>query len=146
MPYWKTFVLSILLISSCKSPTSNQQDKIVAINMSTLADNFGDNNGLTSNTELDSLNSYFNLNEYAWFLGGVPFQDSLGTTYSFRNHIHPYPTEQQLRNAFEGIAIRTLYVTIIVLAKTNSQIVLEQCYTAPGPDISHGIWVPGTFP
>ncbi|MEA3391818.1 MAG: hypothetical protein U9Q91_02440 [Candidatus Marinimicrobia bacterium] len=136
------FVLALMLIS-CLDQESVYHSFTIDIN--TFADEFGDENGAASTDELAALSEYFQENNKAYFLAGslneyiVPLNSNELQSDFFMNS-QLYPSETDMRNDFEGEAIRTPWVAIYVAALNSDEIVITHIYRAPGPHIFDGSW------
>lgn len=140
--------LVVVLVTGCKSTSSPEElQNGVQLDRNSVADKFGDNNGTATAQELQSVVDYFAANDSAWCLQTYPLQDAAATTISaqqvkdsFILQTHPYSSEQAIRSAFDGIGIRTLNVSVVVLKQLNGQINAISFYHSPGATFSSANW------
>jgi hypothetical protein len=140
--------LIIVFANGCKSPSSPQElQNGLQLDRNTVADKFGDNNGVTTTQELQGVADYFASNDSAWCLQICPSQVSDATSISaqqvkdsFVLQCHPYPSEQALRSAYEGIAIKTPWVSVMMLEQNNGQINAVSFYRSPGATFANANW------
>jgi hypothetical protein len=137
------FIFSSTLLINCKSSTELIA-KGVSIDRKIVTDCLGDHDGITTQTELDSLNHYFLFNEKAWAVGlgltrfgdYIP-SDSLRERFLILGPL--FKNETELRNFYKGVVIKTPFVGIYVL-ESNKDIMVVKLFRAPGPNIYSGIW------
>jgi len=101
-------LLSIFLIISCKKSTEPLgNDTCIDINI--VADRFGDQNGITSDAELNFISDYFDKHNQAWAIGSIASDyqddhspsipaDTLLKSLRYSALTGPYPSENDLRN------------------------------------------------
>lgn len=143
-----SLALFVVVLSACstKSPTESQPGQ-VALDKNTVADIFGNHDGVASSEEIAALDSYFSSNKEAWCLtdlGQESWYVSDVTAAQVRSYIasmatHPYPSEAGFRSAYQGENIRTPFVSVSVMRSDNG-IVLVEFLRAPGPGISDADW------
>jgi len=149
-------LVALIWVSACekdKSPLSLEVQPILLIPMNDVADTFGNRDGIASPDELNFIKNYFARNCEAWALGGFPtlyynlnevpatvVLDALKGTVLSR----PYPSEKELRNAYKGVGIRTLWVGIYVFVSTP-QYGLKAFYRSPGGYFSDHHWTQMTI-
>ena len=132
----------ILLFSSCGLPESMYSN--VVIERLDFADKLGNDNGIATEEELEVVDSFFQSNSKAYFLGGSfsSYEEPLNIETVQSNFIITsslYGSEDDLRNAFEGIGIRTPLVGVYIV-EYDSEITITHIYRAPGPNVSDGKW------
>jgi hypothetical protein len=145
----KVFIMLTLIISStsiiinCESSTEPLA-KGVSIDREIVADCTGNHDGITTQTELDSLNQYFLINDKGWAVGSglTRFGDKIPPD-SLRDHFliwgPLFINETELRDFHKGIGIRTPFVGIYVL-ESNKNIMVVKLFRAPGPNVYSGDW------
>ncbi|MCK5454124.1 MAG: hypothetical protein KAJ16_07175 [Calditrichia bacterium] len=145
----KVFKLLTLFISAfafliyCELSTEPLA-KGVSINREIVADCLGNHDRITTQSELDSLNHYFLINDEAWAVGSgltrfgnkIP-SDSLKKYFLISSPL--FMNETELRDFHKGIGIRTPFVGIYVL-ESNKNIMVVKLFRAPGPNIYSGEW------
>ncbi len=136
------FVLALMLVS-CLNQESVYHS--FAINVNTFADELGDENGAASAEELTVVSEYFQDNDKAYFLTGSlnDYTDPLNSIelqLNFFMNSQLYPSETDMRNAFEGVGIKTSWVAIYVAELNSDEIVITHIYRAPGPNVYEGDW------
>ena len=140
------FSLVLALFSGCKSPSSPEQQVYVPLDKNTVADKFGDNNGVSTPQELQAVDDYFAINDSAWCLQDCPPEDSSASVSAqqvknaFTLACRFYPSEEALRTAFQGAGIKTVWVSIMVLRQTDSQIYVVSFYRSHGGSVASNEW------
>lgn len=137
------FIFSIILMINCKLSTESTAQG-VSIDRKIVADCLGDHNGITTQTELDSLNDYFLINDKGWAVGsGLTRFGNQIPSDSLQKHFLIYGplfvNETELRNSYKDISIRTPFVGIYVL-ESNTNIIVVNLFKAPGPNIYSAEW------
>lgn len=144
----RILTLGLLLSSGCSTASSPVEvHNRALLDRSVVADKFGDNNDTTTTEELQALAGYFSSNQGAWCLQACPLDDHESLTISaqqvrlsFVLATHPYPSEESLRAAYSGIAIKTPTVSVIVLQQLDGQIYAVTYYRSPGATFSNAVW------
>ena len=123
----------------------------VPVDKKIVADGFGDDDGIASEDELMYVEEYFNVNQEAWCLGGfprgywgqtqIPADIVINTFHANLKIDGPYKSELALREAYEGLSIRTPYVGIYLLVLSNEEYKITR-YFCSGPEVSEGDWTP----
>jgi len=139
-------ILFLSIFLSCDN-SDNVEEATVSFNSETVADIFGNKDGITSTQELLDLDQYFENNNEAWCISSCPgdywFESDIPSEVLSEKLIifqgSPYPSEDSLRQANGGKSIRTPYITISVL-KSESQIILYKIYRSPGPRFGEATW------
>jgi hypothetical protein len=139
-------LLALFVHLGCTSPTQPSGSDI-SLDRDAVADVLGDHDGTASVDELAALDAYFAANTEAWCVGSFPLDDSasdritaVGARSAFlRTTTKPFQSEVALRRAYEGVNIRTPYVSVSVLCQ-DRQIKLVKFYRSPGPGISVAAW------
>ena len=146
---------AFLVISAaigCDSPTESPSRSLL-LDRQVVADVFGNHDGVTSSDELQALDNFFEANTEAWCVSSLSEQlwnsdeasaDKVKACF-VAMATRPYPSEQALRQAYEGINIRTPYVSIVVLhnnnfVNENIQFQVTKFFRSPGPGISSAHW------
>ncbi len=144
-------VLGTLFILGCKSaPDSVSVAVSVGVGESVIADVLGDCDGAASADELGSLQSYFSQHDTGWFVGAFPLaleesdrsEVSSDVVFVFfgRYRLYgPYESETDLRNAYKGVGIDTVYLGIYVIEKDES-FKITHLYRAGGDGVYDGEW------
>ncbi len=145
-----SFLISIfLLIFACEKSFEPIGEKTL-IDISTVADRFGDHDGSTSESELEFINEYFTTHQEAWAIGSIAADyrnddvytipsDTVVKTFNRSALLGPYNNENDLRQELNGLSIKTPFVGIYVLTR-NSQCCIIKFFRAPGPRISDQDW------
>ncbi len=140
-------VLTITLIAcSSKSPTESGSAE-VTFDRNAVADLFGNDDGVASSQEVTALNDYFSANAEAWCITDLGQESWYSQevdaarvkTYVEGMATHPYASEQALRKAYEGMSIRTPFVSVSVLLR-GDRIAVTKFFRSPGPNISTAEW------
>ncbi len=144
---WFLAVLTIALIaSSCKSPTESGA-ATVTLDRNAVADMFGNHDGVASSQEVTALDDYFSTNAEAWCitdLGQESWYSQEVDAAQVKSYVegmatHPYASEEALRKAYDGMSIRTPFVSVSVLLR-GDPIAVTKFFRSPGPDISTAEW------
>jgi len=139
-------ILLSLLLLSCDN-SDDFEEVTVLFDRENIADRFGNKDGITSSQELLDLDQYFETNDEAWCISNCPSGYRTGSeipseVVSEKVYIvqgEPYPSEKSLRQANDGMSIKTPYITISVL-RSDSQITLFKIYRSPGPRFAKATW------
>lgn len=139
-------LLAFMFHLGCTSPTQPSGSEI-AVDRNSVADLFGDHDGTASVDELAALDAYFAANAEAWCVGSFPLDDSASDRITagearsafLKTTTKPFQSEVALGQAYEGVNIKTPYVSISVLHE-DRQIKLVKFYRSPGPGISVAAW------
>jgi hypothetical protein len=133
-------------LNGCTNPTQSDSGTVM-LDRNTVADLFGNHDGVASSQEVTTLNEYFSANAEAWCITDLPEESwtsqevTAGQVKSYVEGMatHPYSSEEALRRAYEGASIRTPFVSVSVL-RPGSSIAVTKFYRAPGPNISASEW------
>ncbi len=146
----KRIIDSILIISflfiftHCDNSVENNASSDVIIDKNVVADMLGNNDGKTSEEEVVKVDSFYNTSDVGFAVGSgySNFGNSVPADTIIK-YFHIYSplckSETELRDAYNGISIRTPYVGIFVM-KSNKGIIVIKLYRAPGPNVSGGSW------
>jgi hypothetical protein len=143
---WACALLIINAAAGCSSPTDAPAGSVL-LDRQIVADVFGDHNGVASTDELSALGAFFAVNHEAWAVSNLPERlwmsnettpDEVKACFG-AVAAHPYASEQSLRHTFEGINIKTPYVSVVVLS-SGQQIHVTKLFRSPGPGISSARW------
>jgi hypothetical protein len=141
-------VLSIVISPGCNS-LSDPDDAAVILDKGTVADMFGNHDGVASQEELAFVETYFATNSEAWCITHLPSVSTTRTGFTAEDvrtavvssQTTPYPSEQALRERYAGVSFRTPYISISVL-RSGVQISLAGYFRSPGPRLSEAVWEP----
>lgn len=141
-------LFTVLQFTACRMVTEPSHAQVI-LDQATVADMFGNHDGLASTQELTDLAAYAGVNRTAWCVTNFPFDYKDKYEIPCRevqsavqgSHTTPYPGEQALRTAKAGVSIRTPYIAVAVL-RFDRQIVVQQYYRAPGPLFADRAWTP----
>lgn len=145
----KIFILvisSAFLFTFCDNSTNPSEEEVeVEISKEYLADQLGDKNEEASENELVYVEDYFKTNSEMWLITDCMSQESESVNSDtvlkyFLPQSKPYSSEEKLRNENIGISIRTPWIGITVLQKTNSLFVTKT-YRSPGPNFASVDWI-----
>lgn len=140
-----------LFILGCESaPNSVSVPDSVAVEESVIADVLGDCDGAASADELSQLDSFFSQHTTGWFVGVWPLtleeddrsevsSDVVLALFGRYRLYGPYESETDLRNAFKGVGINTLYMGIYVIEK-NETYTITHLYRSGASTIYDGAW------
>lgn len=138
-----TLIFVFDLFINCKTSTEPVTGG-VSINKEIVADYLGDHNGITTETELETLNQYFSKNDKAWVVGSgfnrlenEIHSDTLIKYFSIQSPLFKSKTE--LKDHYKNKNIRTPFVGIYVM-ESNRQIIFRKIFRAPGPNIYSSVW------
>ncbi|MFC1726545.1 hypothetical protein ACFL4T_13060 [candidate division KSB1 bacterium] len=138
----------ILFFSGCKSPTEENKD-FSYIDENSLADSFGNRDGIATKEEIDSFIEIFEVNKEIWCIGDYPYNYRDSKTIPLETILKkfkssylwkPFKSETDLRTALEGTDFTTLWIGIFVLRKTD-RFYIYKFYRTPGPRISEQEWI-----
>ncbi len=134
-----------LIFTSCFE--ENAVYKSIIINLNDFADAMGDCDGAASTEEIEAVNEYFLNNSLAYFMiGSLNIYDPPISGSEFANRFHImslseiYSSENQMREAFEGVGIKTPWVAISLAILIDGDITITHIYRAPGPNVYEGAW------
>jgi hypothetical protein len=134
------FVVSMV----CNGPTQ-EASITVSLEKTLVADMFGNHDGVATLDEVNAVDSYFAANAEAWCVTGIPTWEATHVSPAeFKSSFagvatHPYPSEQDLRAAFQSVSVKIPFVGIAVLQQ-RSQLTLAQYFRSPGPGIAAAKW------
>lgn len=139
-------LLVVSTLIGCDSPTESPSQP-VPVDKQVAADVFGDHDGTASTAEMLALDDFFGQNDEGWSISMLSqelWKSNEATTDQVRTCFvsmttRPYPSEQALRQDYEGINIRTPFVSIIVL-RNKDQLEITKFFRSPGPGISSARW------
>ena len=137
------FITTFTLFINCETSTEPVTEGL-PVNRKLVADCLGDHDGITTSTELETLNQYFVSNEEAWVVGSGlnQFEDEIPSDILQKNFLIDPPlfrNETELREHYKDVNIRTPFVGIYVL-ESHKQILVIKIFRAPGPNISNSVW------
>lgn len=144
----KIICLTLLLLVSLMAISCVEQEVVynsVTIDKFIFADEMGNEDGSASIDELNAVSEYFLNNSLAYFLLGslndydAPLAGS-GVISGFNIMSDLYSSETQMREAFDGVGIKTPWVTISLAILVDGEITITHIYRAPGPNVSEGNW------
>ena len=147
--YALVIIFSLILIFPGCGLSPENNDITIQIDENLLADAFGDHDGSVSAEELEKIEDFFFKNHDVWCIDGYPSDywesneipvERIKECFGSMRPIGPYKSEAELRKKWEGINIRTPFLGVYVLRKTNGY-VLYKMYRSPGPRISTAEWV-----
>ena len=141
-------LIVILFFVSCKNSinSSQQVDEKAMISIEILADRFGNHDDIATADEAAFLQSYFAENQEAWTIcnsfdkyGEAVPADAISENLLLMGK--PYKSASDLRNAYNGIGIKTPVIGIcrIIKVKLNNYYVTE-LYSCPGPSVYASEW------
>ena len=142
-------ILIVFLFNFCDKST-NPATVIAEVDISIIADGFGNHDGVSSDFELADITKHFNNYTEAWAIGAImqKYRDSRVTYVSSDDLIlmiksislaGPYYDEKHLRNQLEGMSIRTPWVGIYVL-RYDENCMIVRFFRAPGARIGEQEW------
>jgi hypothetical protein len=143
------FLYIFLIFIACDKSVDPGNEK-TQLDISIVADGFGDHNGNASESELGFINEYFSAHQQAWAIGSIAAEyrdesvhaipaDTLVKTFTKSALEGPYNNELDLRLTLNGISFRTPFVGIYVLTR-KSQCCIIKFFRAPGPMIGEQEW------
>src|SRR4030042_622916 len=111
----------------------------VPINRKIVADCLGDHDGITTQTELETLDQYLLANNEAWAVGSglTRFGNKISSDSlrgCFLIWAPLFRNETELRDYYKNVGIRTPFVGIYIL-ESNKHILVIKIFRAPGPNI-----------
>ncbi len=134
----------LLLFPNCEKSVESQESTVVTIDKISVADMLGNNDGNTTDEEIAKLDSFYNINNTGYAVGGG--YNNYGNSIpadTVKKYFHVYSplckNEIELRNAYKGIAIKTPYVGIFVM-NSNTGIKIIKLFRASGPNVCNGAW------
>jgi len=135
--------VSVLMLISCQDQEPVYHS--FAVDMNTFADELGDENGLASRVELASVSEYFQENDKAYFLAGSlnnydePLNaNDIKTNFNVISSL--YNSELELREAYNGVGIKTPWVSVYIVEGQGNTLIVTHIYRAPGPNVYEGDW------
>ena len=153
MPKIVMILIAILfiipLICFCDKST-NPATVIAEIDISIIADGFGNHDGVSSDFELADIVEHFNNYSEAWAIGAIMtkyrdpsvehiLSDDLISMIQSAALNGPYYDEKHLRDQLEGMSIRTPRVGIYVI-RYDENCVIVRFFRAPGARIGEQEW------
>jgi len=141
-----TFI-SIIWLISCENGSTDPSDEQVQVEISKeyLADEFGDQNGIASDLELEFVKEYFNIHGEMWLVtrcmkreGNTVKADTVKKY--FKPMSIPYSSEEKLRSENIRSSIRTPLIGITIVTK-SSDYEVTKTFRSPGPKYSEAEWV-----
>ncbi len=141
-------LLTVTAIIGCESPTDSPSVS-VPVDRQVVADIFGNHDGVASSDELLALDEFFKANPEAWCVSSLSqelWQSDEASADQMKACLaamatRPYPGEQALRQAYEGVNIRTPYVSIVVISSNNNQLQVTKFFRSFGSGVSSAHWV-----
>jgi hypothetical protein len=142
-------LLVILLLFFCDKST-DPQAAVAEVDISIIADGFGNHDGAMSDYELVDIVKHFNHYTEAWAIGAImlKYRDSHITYVSSLDLIlmiqsaslaGPYNDEKDLRDQLKGLSIRTPRVGIYVI-RYEEECAIVRFFRAPGARIGEQEW------
>jgi hypothetical protein len=140
-------LLTITLIACSSKSPSGPGTTAVTFDRNAVADLFGNHDGVATSDEVTALNDYFSTNAEAWCitdLGQESWYSKEVDAAQVKSYVegmatHPYSSEEALRKAYEGMSIKTPFVSVSVLLR-GDQIAVTKFFRSPGPNISTAEW------
>ncbi len=142
------FALLMITLITCSSKTpSGPVTTEVTFDRNAVADLFGNHDGVASTDEVTALDDYFSTNAEAWCitdLGQESWYSREVDAAQVKSYVegmatHPYASEEALRKAYEGMSIKTPFVSVSVLRR-GEPIAVTKFFRSPGPNISTAEW------
>ena len=145
-----SFFLSLFLLVFGFEKSTEPIGEGTPIDITIVADGFGDHNGSASESELGFINEYFNSNQQAWIIGAfahgyenedvhtIP-SDIVVSAFKGISLIGPYTSENDLRQELDGISFRTPFIGIYVLTR-SSECLIIRFLRSPGPKVGEANW------
>ncbi len=135
-------LLMILIFTQCMF--ENPQNNVVIIDKELIADRLGNSNEILEEGELALVDSFFQVNDHAYALGpGFFAYENAIPADTLRKHLffwsEIFASEQDLRDHYEGIGIKTPWVVIYKMAY-DANVYVNTYYRAPGPNVYGGEW------
>ncbi len=136
-----------MILAGCKTP-SGPEPVLVPLQKDIVADFvFGNHDHSATTEELAAVDRYFESNAEAWCICGVGELSAEAGGVSpadvrellAAGAVRIFPDEQSLRKAYEGISIRTPWVSVCVLT-ADHQVFLTKLFRAPGANIATADW------
>ena len=135
-------LLMILIFTQCMFEKT--QNSLVIIDKELFADRLGNYNDMLDEGELALVDSFFQVNDYAYALGpGFSLYENAIPADTLQKHLliwsDIFASEQDLRDDFKGIGIKTPWVGIYKMVY-DVHINVNTYYRAPGPNVYGGEW------
>lgn len=138
--------LILLFLVTCCDVTENGEEPLAYVEISVLADGFGNHDGIAQDEEITSIIDFFNTHDEAWGVSGIslPYRDTtvneipveeLPKMVGSAEILGPYYSEEAFIDHFENIKIQTPWIGIYVFETKNEKYYISRFFRSPGTKV-----------
>jgi hypothetical protein len=139
---FRLFFLPLFLFASACGVTENEDEKLDYVEITVIADGFGNHDGNADEDEILFISDYFNNNNEAWAIGAVSsaYWDSTVNKIT-SDEVIQLLTQVPLigpfsdKDAFEEKSIRISWLGVYLIKVKNDKYFIAQYFKAPGPQV-----------